>query len=163
MVVVLRMADDKLIIGPTIEDGQVLTALGEGRFRVGTSDNVLSIESSESTGSPRLQPDNPAGDESYDWAPLAQPTADELAAYVGRYYSDELVREVEFVIRDGKLILKARKSDDVPLQPTFKDGFVFATGPGAYFTFLRNEHGDIAGFTISTQRVRKVSYDKIGQ
>ena len=163
VVVVLRMADDKLIIGPTIEDGQVLTALGEGRFRVGTSDNVLSIESSESTGSPRLQPDNPAGDESYDWAPLAQPTADELAAYVGRYYSDELVREVEFVIRDGKLILKARKSDDVPLQPTFKDGFVFATGPGAYFTFLRNEHGDIAGFTISTQRVRKVSYDKIGQ
>lgn len=159
VVLLLRVADEKLILGPTIEDGQVLTALGGGRFRVGTSDIFLKVEYAESNGSPRLSATSPFFDQSYDWAPLAQPAPDELAPYVGRYYSDELVREMEFVIGDGKLISKARKSDDLPLEPTFQDGF--AVAPRTYFTFTRDEHGNITGFTVSTRGVRKVLYNKI--
>lgn len=159
VVLILRVADEKLILGPTIEDGQVLTALGGGRFRVGTSDTFLKFEYAESNGSPRLRATSLFGDQSYDWAPLAQPAPDELALYVGRYYSDELVREMEFVIGDGKLISKARKSDDLPLEPTFQDGF--AVAPRTYFTFTRDEHGNITGFTVSTWGVRKVLYKKI--
>lgn len=68
---------------------------------------------------------------------------------------------MEFVIGDGKLISKARKSDDLPLEPTFQDGFAAASR--TYFTFTRDEHGNITGFTVSTCGVRKVLYNKIDQ
>jgi Beta-lactamase len=80
----------------------------------------------------------------------------QLQDYVGTYWSEELGVYYRVLVKDGKLVLRRRKSSDLPLTPFMADSFVnddlrflrFARGPGRRIT----------GFGLSSGRIRRLRF-----
>jgi CubicO group peptidase (beta-lactamase class C family) len=86
----------------------------------------------------------------------ATPTAAELAAYAGSYWSEELELRVTVSVRDSTLKLMRRPADEARLLPTFRDGFVSPQVGTVIFT--RDARGVVNGFGVWAGRVRNVRF-----
>ncbi|HBR10445.1 TPA: penicillin-binding protein [Candidatus Acetothermia bacterium] len=84
-------------------------------------------------------------------------SADQSAAYVGDYYSDELQTTYKIVLENGQLYIKHKNSPPDPLQPALSD--MFRTG-GLTLHFSRSKAGKITSFTVSTGRVKNIHFAK---
>jgi hypothetical protein len=73
------------------------------------------------------------------------PSPDELRAYTGTYYSEELETTNRVYLEDGRLYLEYRRSPKTPLQPTLKDQF---TVNAMRVEFERNSEGGVLGYGI---------------
>ena len=73
------------------------------------------------------------------------PSLDELRAYTGSYYSEELEAANRVYLEDGRLYLKYRRSPKTPLQPTLKDQF---TLDGMRIEFERDPNGGVSGYGV---------------
>jgi hypothetical protein len=87
----------------------------------------------------------------------AAPTAEELAAYIGRYLSDELDVAYTVLVEDGKLAIRRRKHGVTALEPAFADAF---NGVGD-LRFTRDGSGRVDGFLLTTGRVRNVRFTRV--
>lgn len=81
-----------------------------------------------------------------------------LSNFVGRFYSEELSTEYNFVEEGGKLILKHNRLSDVELNPTKKDVF---TGSVGQTEFIRDSNNVIIGCKVSTGRVQNLWFKKL--
>jgi hypothetical protein len=79
--------------------------------------------------------------------------------YLGSYWSEELGVEYEARLEDDRLFFTNRKIGRLNLGPVFQDGF---GASGNWVTFFRDSAGEIAGFTVSSGRVWKVRFEKVG-
>jgi CubicO group peptidase (beta-lactamase class C family) len=79
-------------------------------------------------------------------------TADpkDLAAYVGRYYSDEAEVTYEAALDGSALVLKHRPDTVIRLQPTAKDEF---RGGSRDFRFIRGANGTVSEMSLRGSRV----------
>ncbi len=159
LVVVLNNRDGRLTAGSGRDGGQPLVHLGKYRFRVANSSQIFALEFPSPNGGPRLRVPSDAGDRVLEWAPFADPTSEQLAEYTGTYHSDELGIAYEFFVRDGQLLFRHRKRDDVTLAPTMADRFGYS---GQGITFTRDRRAKIDGFTLSSGRVRRVRFERVG-
>ena len=105
----------------------------------------------------QLQLGNPDGvPNTFERVEPFNPSAQQLAEYVGTYTSPELGLPIDIVIEDGALVAKRRLQPALRLQPTFKDGF----SSSGYFVFSRDANGRINGFKLTQGRIRHVRFDK---
>ena len=88
-----------------------------------------------------------------------EPGPEELAAYEGRYFSDEMESFFTAVVEDGVLVLKHRRVEDIDLTPGEEDRFT-AGFPLAEVVFLRSDDGELIGFEASNNRTRGVWFEK---
>lgn len=88
----------------------------------------------------------------------ARPTAAQLAAYAGNYYSAELDVSHVVTVKDGRLMGSRWPGATVAAEPTFADGFMF--GRGWHATFTRNGSGAVTGFELSNGRCRRVRFER---
>lgn len=103
-----------------------------------------------------LGPPDQAAPPSPDGPPApTTPPADELAVYTGRYYSRELETAVTVEVEGGELILE-RNGERFPIRYREPDTF---TGPGT-FHFLRDDAGQITGFTLDAGRANGLVFGK---
>src|SRR6185437_4402736 len=89
----------------------------------------------------------------------AQPTADELAAYAGRYHSDEIDSTYELAVDGPGLSLSSLRFEPVKLAPAGRGAF---DGQMPRLVFQRDAAGAPSGFTVSTGRVRALEFRRIG-
>jgi CubicO group peptidase (beta-lactamase class C family) len=87
----------------------------------------------------------------------ATPKATELAEYVGRYVSDEIPRDLELVLVDGKLRTATwgHSPDDGALTGLTRDLFTFEHGG---LRFERDARGRIRGFAMSGSGFRGIRF-----
>ena len=97
--------------------------------------------------------DDEAGAE--EWAP----TAEDLADFAGRFYSEELETFYDFAVEDGGLVMRQRRLGRVPLNPGDEDSF---SGGGFSFAFERDRNGEVIGFYLSNVRTRDVRFGRVG-
>jgi CubicO group peptidase (beta-lactamase class C family) len=92
------------------------------------------------------------------WAP----TAAELAAYAGRYFSEELETFYDLSVKDGKLVITHRRMDAAPLQPGVKDTFT-GTGGATNVTlvFERDRNGQVIAFYAGNVRSRDMRFARV--
>lgn len=94
------------------------------------------------------------------WAP----TAEDLAAYAGRYFSEEVETLYTLAVEDGKLVARHRRLGDVTLTPAPQpDQF---TGDGIALlnvAFERDDAGAVTGFRVSNGRTRGVLFERFGR
>lgn len=94
----------------------------------------------------------------------AQPGAwalnpEELAAFAGRFFSEELETFYILVVEEGALVLQQRRMDDAPLEPgQERDTF---TGRDLSFTFERDRNGQVIGFYVANARTRDVRFGRV--
>ncbi|MCX6143110.1 MAG: serine hydrolase [Ignavibacteriales bacterium] len=88
----------------------------------------------------------------------AAPTKEQLGAYAGTFYSEEL--DVNYVVasQDSQLVVRIRRLEAKPLSPTIAD--VFKNDDIGWIRFTRDNRNAIVGFTLSTGRVRNVIFEK---
>jgi CubicO group peptidase (beta-lactamase class C family) len=89
-----------------------------------------------------------------------QPTAKQLGAYAGRYYSVELDTFYSLAVEDSELVVQHRRLEDVTLTPTKEDAFGGGGFPIGELIFERGEAGRILGFTVSNDRTRDVRFER---
>jgi hypothetical protein len=73
-----------------------------------------------------------------------------LQELTGVYRSDEVDMPYEVILRDGKLLVRSLKSNEIPLLPVSVDLF---SGGGDRIRFTRDPQGKITGALLNTSRV----------
>ena len=89
-----------------------------------------------------------------EWAP----TAEDLADFAGRFYSEELETFYDLAVEEGELVMRQRRLGRVPLNPGEEDSF---SGGGFSFGFERDRNGEVIGFYLSNVRTRNVRFGKV--
>jgi hypothetical protein len=101
----------------------------------------------------------PSGDTlTFERVAAASPAAQDLAAYAGRYWSDEVGAEYRVRVQDGALVLTRRRSDPIVLEPTYADAF--AAG-GVLYRFSR-QGGRVAEMLVDAGRIRSLRFVRRG-
>ena len=103
------------------------------------------------------------GGTKYELVPVApyEPSVEELKEFEGRYYSDELQTFYTLEVKDSTLILMIRNTEDIELDPVDEDNFtgdVFFIGQ---MNFMRNDGGEVTGFTVSNGRTRGIRFENV--
>jgi CubicO group peptidase (beta-lactamase class C family) len=85
------------------------------------------------------------------------PDAKALQEYVGRYGTEEIPRDVEIILLEGKLYTRrwGRTPDRKALEPVVRDGFL---GDGETFHFERDSRGRVTGFLRNSENVRLMKW-----
>jgi CubicO group peptidase (beta-lactamase class C family) len=157
-----RTRGSESLIRTVVRDGKLVTELpfpstptpvAADRFRVfgqgeliyrregGRLRDVLFVSDGDTT---RYEPVTPAS-----------PTAGQLGAYAGSYWSDELETRFTVAVRDGALTVRPRLGEETKLSPTFPDAF---TSPVGTLIFSRDAQGRVSGFGIWAGRIRNVQF-----
>ena len=89
------------------------------------------------------------------WAP----TAEDLADFAGRFFSEELETFYTFSVEDDALVMYQRRLGDVTLTTGEQDEF---SGGGLSFAFERDRNGEVIGFYVSNGRTRDVRFGRVG-
>ncbi|MDE2981476.1 MAG: serine hydrolase [Gemmatimonadota bacterium] len=170
---VLETQGISLAMTVAVEDGDVFVDVqGQGRTAARpTSNSTLEIASvsaeftfdfdadgTTSTGT-LVQSGLEISMRRVDRAELAE---EALAAYVGRYYSEELETFYEVAVEDGGLVLHHIEMSE-PLAMQHTDGDEFSTEVIFLNTiaFERSGGGAVTGFTVSNGRTKGVRFRKM--
>lgn len=111
----------------------------------------------------RLGPDAPveATPEVADTTSTPPLTVEQLGAYAGRYYNEELETRYTLYVEGGKLMGRHRRVDPFPIThekgESFKGGAWFFSS----LTFDRDPAGAVTGFMAANSRTRGVWFRKI--
>ncbi len=95
-----------------------------------------------------------ADDAEEEWAP----TLEDLGAFVGRYFSQEVETFYTVTVEEDRLVLQQRRMDDRNLNPRAVD--TFARG-ALEVSFERDRNGKVIGFYMSTGRTREVRFERV--
>jgi CubicO group peptidase (beta-lactamase class C family) len=94
--------------------------------------------------------------------------ADRLAAYVGRYRSPELDRDIEIRSSGGALYMDGLISDNSPMNPVAGDKFLVtmtidgqANALSATVTSVTGKDGKVSGIRISAARMENIRFERI--
>jgi CubicO group peptidase (beta-lactamase class C family) len=149
-----------------LQDGKLITVAGFRSELIPIQEHVFQLATSPQTMYRFIQSADrplqlheqtgPARPMIYELVTLATFTRAELTAYVGVYESDELGVTYELLLSADQLVVQPRRHGSIPLSPLFADGF--ATDFGHTLLFSRDDSGAIAGFSLSTGRVRHLRF-----
>ena len=88
----------------------------------------------------------------------ASPTARELEAYAGAYWSEEVGVEYRVDLKDGTLILRRRRREPVVLASTHADAF---SAEGVLYRFTR-ARGRVTEMLVDAGRIRNLRFVRRG-
>jgi len=179
------MKDDKLMVdkGP----GYVLSPLSQNRFKVVGAPHEIVFVRPIDNGRLRVKDKDIRSGKTttYDAVQSVTLTSVQLAEFTGKYLSDELAGATYTLsMKDGTLSLRVRNgitvfSDrglvlafaqasgseapkEIVLIPAFADVFItFVDDELVIVRFMRNQQNAISGFTLSTERVRNLRFNKL--
>ncbi len=150
----ILLRDGQLVYHRNEESENALRAVGEGTFR------MLGVEVKVDV---RFEPGKMLvdvageGESVFERVEEHGYTAEHLAGFAGRYYSEELDIKMELKAEDGALRVRGRSGETLGFTPRFADYFL-NDDVRASLHFQRGEDGRLTGFTVSTGRVRGVVY-----
>ena len=140
--------------------GAVLLPLSNQRFQVVGQRRELIFETPPQGGRPlRLrQIDEGSKPAIYEAVPAMTPTPAQLNEYAGNYYSEELNVTYTLFVEGGKLVLRRRRSKDMPFDPAFTDAF--RRDDFGLLRFTRNRQNRVSGFLLTAGRVRRLRFER---
>jgi hypothetical protein len=137
-----------------LQGGAFLEATGPGAYKAGGLKVTFRpdgrMEAVGPTGEPRI----------FERAEAGQPTAAELAAIAGTYFSEEADATILLTVKGDQLILAPadRPSAAAPLRLISRDGF---TGPGFMVRPLKDRAGKVTGLRFIGGRVYDLRFRKV--
>ena len=87
-----------------------------------------------------------------------EPTAEDLADFEGRYFSEELETFYTVVLEDDALVVHHRRLDDANLTAGEEDTF---SGGALTYSFERDRNGKVIGFYAANGRTRDVRFQRV--
>ncbi len=151
-VVRLAVTDGKLMM--SLAGQAELVPIGPGKFRPGNDPVEISVGGNEISilGPGVKEPDRLK--RVAEW----KPSAGEMQALAGSYYSQELDSTYRIEVRDGKLKLLRKKLRTHDVEPTFADAlYVRQLG---FARVERGANGKVTGFRLTAGRIRDLEFKK---
>lgn len=152
--------DDKkkaLVIG-----GAALAQLLDGAFTVPGTNVRLTFEFGPD--GERLAMVRTAGDDKDRFIAVDEwkPSASDLQAAEGDWYSDEADAHVRAFVKEGKLMIRLESLQELPLGPSYKDHFT--TGPGGSIVIWieRDRQGRASALHVGASRLRDIRFVRAG-
>ena len=90
---------------------------------------------------------------------MFDPSAKQLAPYVGRYFSDEINTAYDLVVRGDTLVALSRRGAEYPLQPLSAD--VFQSRGIGTVRFERDGKKRVTAMRVTTGRVRRLKFARM--
>ncbi len=87
-----------------------------------------------------------------------EPTADDLADFAGRYFSEEIETFFTLSLEADSLVARQARLDDAKLTPGEEDTF---QGGGFSWAFERDRNDRVIGFYLSNGRTRDVRFERV--
>lgn len=133
--------------------GAGLRALRDGAYLLGNTRMLFDLGAD---GSPRglrtLQADGDTVAYAFVSAAPWTPTVQELAAFEGRYRSDETNATYVARVEDGRLVLRLRSAVARELTPQYRDAFSATGGLGTVW-FTRDPRGRVTAMHLGSSRM----------
>jgi CubicO group peptidase (beta-lactamase class C family) len=89
------------------------------------------------------------------------PTATDLAALTGVYYSPELETRYEVLINNGNLMARHRRHGDIAMRPVRADNFRASPFYFNEIRFERDAAGKVTGMRVTAGRVRNLWFERL--
>jgi hypothetical protein len=149
--------------GLRIDGGSRLLPRSPTVFDVGSAGTVFTFEPATVGHRPRIRvttadadhPDLQVG--AFEPVETVEPTPDELDAFVGAFYSADAETLVTVLVENGRLVMRRRPDDRVPLTAVYPDVF---RGPGIV-RFHRDANGRVTELAIRQSRVHDMRFQKL--
>jgi CubicO group peptidase (beta-lactamase class C family) len=137
-----------------------LEATSDARFRYISAPQTELVFQEGDNGAPAMLTTYIGGKLQYRYtlAPSYEPTATQLQEFAGTYRSDEIDMPYAIIHRDGRLLIRSLKSNDLPLLPVSVDLF---SGRGNRVRFTRDAQGKVTGALLNTARVQNFRFDRL--
>jgi CubicO group peptidase (beta-lactamase class C family) len=136
--------------------GGALIPLSPTVFQVGAGGRRLTFEPVPGSSRPRIRETNGTDDEIvYEPVPEFTPTAADLGAYVGEYYSADAEVALTAAVEDGRLVLRRRPDTRIPLTPVYADAFDGSLGR---IRFVRDASGRVTELRVRQDRVWDIHF-----
>ena len=134
--------------------GARLVPKGDGRFTAGDSQLKFTLDTN---GQPTSAEFVDSSGEVSRFAPekIWTPTPEELSSFKGEWFSDEAGATLTFAAEGDKAFLKQRPSMSLPLQPIYKDHFVWQ---GFVIWFTRDKNGKVDRMHVGASRMRDMPF-----
>ncbi|MEM8535169.1 MAG: serine hydrolase domain-containing protein [Chloroflexota bacterium] len=84
-------------------------------------------------------------------------SSEQLQDFVGAYHCEELDTTYHIIVEDGKLLLQRRNAPQETLKPITQE---LLKSTYVMFHFVRDEHNQITGFTLTEQRIKNLRFTK---
>ena len=141
----LVMVDGRL----RIDRGAALVAMSPTMFQAGA--RRFAVEPMPGNARPRLRETTEADDAVvYEPVPDFAPTAADLGAYAGEYYSADAETALIASVENGALVLRRRPATRMPLTPVYADAF---DSPIGRIRFIRDASGRVTELSVRQERV----------
>jgi CubicO group peptidase (beta-lactamase class C family) len=135
-----------------------LTARSAWTFQAGPG-RTLAFDSSATASARVALVSRTADGDARRYEPVAdvRPTAAQLAAYAGRYASDEVETAYTLRVADGALRARGRYGAEVTLRPLYADAF---DAGGRTVRFVRDASDAVVGLDMGNSRAWQVRFTK---
>ena len=148
----LVMADGRL----RIAGGATLIPLSATTFQAGATARRFALERVPGCARPRLRETREDDDATvYEPVPDFAPTAGDLGAYVGEYYSADAEVGLVAAVENGTLVLRRRPATRMVLTPVYADAFDSSMGR---IRFIRDSAGRIVELSVRQERVWDIRF-----
>jgi hypothetical protein len=87
-----------------------------------------------------------------------EPDVEELEAFTGHFYSDEIETFYTITLDEDHLVLKQRRMDEAELTPGEVDEF---SGGGFEISFERDRNGEVIAFYLANTRTRDIRFERV--
>lgn len=87
-----------------------------------------------------------------------EPGIDELEAFTGRFFSEEIETFYTITLDEDHLVLEQRRMDDMELTTGEEDEF---SGGGLQLTFERDRNRQVIGLYVSNGRTRDIRFQRV--
>jgi CubicO group peptidase (beta-lactamase class C family) len=151
------LKNGKLYTFLSADESFELKPLGPSRFKLVGPPVELSFQTAAG-GKPATMTVHLEGrpkDDIFELRPEFKPGPAELAEFEGAYRSPEIDPIYRLVVTNDKLVLERLKNKPAALEPTIRDGF---QGDFGNLVFIRDGNGKVAGFKLSTGRIRDMRF-----
>lgn len=89
------------------------------------------------------------------------PAASELAAFAGRYFSEELEAFYDVSVMSGRLVLTNRRTEPTVMVPGAKETFSAANRSNLTIVFERDRDGTVVGFNAGNPGARNIRFARV--
>ena len=139
-------------------NGTAMVPQSDGSFVLGPQRFVFKMGAD---GKPISVEANNSGDvRTFTFQEQWKPTAEDLNAIAGRWYSDEADAHFTILIENGQAIMTQRTTGDrLTLRPQFKDNFMVER-PGTVLWFTRDPSGKLTAH-VGTSRLRDMPFARL--
>ena len=136
-----------------------LEATSDARFRYISAPQTELVFQDGDNGAPAILTTYIGGKLQYRYTrvPSYDPMDAQLQEFTGIYRSDEIDMPYAIILRDGKLLIRSLKSNDLALLPVSTDLF---SARGNRVRFTRDAQGKVTGILLNTARVQNFRFER---